>query len=137
MNHSKTIDPFEIWKKVYDQTESYWSKVLDETIATEDFSKGLGTVLDMNLQYRKLVNDSTSAYLEQMNMPSKDDLAKVASLIINVETKVDQIEGVVEEAIVVQAEQKKQESELKSLQNEVKMIHKKMDVILELLQKYA
>lgn len=137
MNHSKTIDPFEIWKKVYDQTESYWSKVLDETIATEDFSKGLGTVLDMNLQYRKLVNDSTSAYLEQMNMPSKDDLAKVASLIINVETKVDQIEGVVEEAIVVQAEQKKQESELKSLQNELKMIHKKMDVILELLQKYA
>lgn len=137
MNHSKTIDPFEIWKKVYDQTESYWSKVLDENLATEDFSIGLGKILDMNLQYKKLVNDSTSAYLEQMNMPSKDDLAKLASLIINVETKVEQMEAVVEEAIVVQADQDNQASEFKNLQNEVRRIHRKMDQILELLQKQS
>lgn len=135
MNHTNTIDPFEIWKKVYDQTESYWSKVLDENLATEDFSKGLGKVLDMNLQYKKLVNDSISAYLEQMNIPSKDDLAKLASLIINVETKVEQIEEVVEGAIVVQADQDKQAREMKSLQDEVKRIHRKMDQIIELLQK--
>lgn len=135
MNHSNTIDPFEIWKKVYDQTESYWSKVLDENLATEDFSKGLGKILDMNLQYKKIVNDSTSAYLEQMNMPSKDDLAKLASLIINVESKVEQIEEVVEGAVVVQAGQEKQASEIKNLQHEVQRIHKKMDQILELLQK--
>lgn len=131
------IDPFEIWKNVYDQTESYWSKVLDENLATEDFSIGLGKVLDMNLQYRKLVNDSTQAYLEQMNMPSKDDLARLASLIINVEAKVDLIEGSVEDAIVVQADQKKQTADLKQLQTEVKNIHKKMDQILGLLQKHA
>ncbi|HHW37060.1 MAG TPA: polyhydroxyalkanoic acid synthase subunit PhaR [Bacillales bacterium] len=137
MNHSNTIDPFEIWRKVYDQTESYWSKVLDENLATDDFSKGLGKVLDMNLQYKKLVNDSTSAYLEQMNMPSKDDLAKLASLMISVETKMDQIEEVVEEAIVVQADKDQQASEIKNLQYEVKRIHRKMDQILELLQKQA
>jgi polyhydroxyalkanoic acid synthase PhaR subunit len=137
VNHSKAIDPFEIWKKVYDQTESYWSKVLDENLATEDFSIGLGKILDMNLQYKKLVNDSTSAYLEQMNMPSKDDLAKLASLIINVETKVEQMEAVVEEAIVVQADQDNQASEFKNLQNEVRRIHRKMDQILELLQKQS
>jgi len=137
VNQSKTIDPFEIWKKVYEQTESYWSKVLDENLATEEFSRGLGKVLDMNLQYRKLVNDSTKAYLEQMNMPSKDDLAKLASLIINVETKVDQIEDAVEDAIVVQADLEKQGSDVKALQNEIKKINKKMDQILELLQKQS
>lgn len=137
MNQSKTIDPFEIWKNVYEQTESYWSKVLDENLATEEFSRGLGKVLDMNLQYRKLVNDSTKAYLEQMNMPSKDDLAKLASLIINVETKVDQMEEAVEDAIVVQADLEKQASEVKALQNEIKKINKKMDQILELLQKQS
>lgn len=135
MNQSKTIDPFEIWKNVYDQTESYWSKVLDENLATEDFSRGLGKVLDMNLQYRKLVNDSTKTYLEQMNMPSKDDLAKLASLIINVESKVDQIEEVVEERIVVQADAQAVASEVKELQIEVKNLHNKMDQILVLLQK--
>ncbi|HHY74816.1 MAG TPA: polyhydroxyalkanoic acid synthase subunit PhaR [Bacillus bacterium] len=135
MNQSKTIDPFEIWKNVYDQTESYWSKVLDENLATEDFSRGLGKVLDMNLQYRKLVNDSTKTYLEQMNMPSKDDLAKLASLIINVESKVDQIEEVVEERIVVQADAQAVASEVKELQIEVKNLHNKMDQILLLLQK--
>lgn len=135
VNQSKTIDPFEIWKNVYDQTESYWSKVLDENLATEDFSRGLGKVLDMNLQYRKLVNDSTKTYLEQMNMPSKDDLAKLASLIINVESKVDQIEEVVEERIVVQADAQAVASEVKELQIEVKNLHNKMDQILLLLQK--
>ncbi len=131
------IDPFEVWKNVYDQTEAYWSKVLDENMATEEFSRGLGKILDMNLQYKKLVNDSTKAYLEQMNMPSKDDLAKLASLIINVEAKVDQIEEVVEEASFVQASQLKQNEEIKTIQNEMKKISKKMDQILELLQKQA
>lgn len=132
---SKSIDLFEIWKNVYDQTESYWSKVLDENLATEDFSKGLGKVLDMNLQYTRLVNDSTNAYLEQMNMPSKDDLAKLASLIVNVEAKVDQMEEVVEEAIVVQADQQNQANEIKELQIEVRKINRKMDQILDLLKK--
>ncbi len=135
MNQSNTIDPFEIWKKVYDQTESYWNKVLDENLATEDFSKGLGKILDMNLQYKKLVNDSTNAYLEQMNMPSKDDLAKLASLIVNVETKVEQIEEDVEGAIIVQADLDKQAREMMILQDEVKKIHRKMDQILALMQK--
>ncbi|WP_458413642.1 polyhydroxyalkanoic acid synthase subunit PhaR [Schinkia sp. CFF1] len=132
---SKSIDLFEIWKNVYDQTESYWSKVLDENLATEDFSKGLGKVLDMNLQYTRLVNDSTNAYLEQMNMPSKDDLAKLASLIVNVEAKVDQMEEVLEEAIVVQADQQNQANEIKELQIEVRKINRKMDQILDLLKK--
>lgn len=135
VNQTKAIDPFEMWKNVYDQAETYWSKVLDENLATEDFSKGLGKVLDMNLQYKKLVNDSTKTYLEQMNMPSKQDLANLASLIINVEAKIDQIEELVEESIDIEAIQQKQTTEMNSLKNEVKRIHKKMDQILDLLQK--
>lgn len=135
MNNTKTIDPFEMWKNVYDQAESYWSKVLDENLATEDFSRGLGKVLDMNLQYKKLVNDSTKTYLEQMNMPSKQDLANLASLIINVDAKIDQLEELIEDSIGLEANQQKQATEVQTLKNEMKKINKKIDQLTELLQK--
>lgn len=135
MNQTKMIDPFEMWKNIYDQTEAYFSKSLDENLATEDFSKGLGKVLDMNLQYKKLVNDSTKVYLEQMNMPSKDDLARLASLVLNVESKVDDLEEAIEDTIVVQADQERLAQEVKTIQIEMKQLHKKMDQILELLGK--
>lgn len=135
VNQTKAIDPFEMWKNVYDQAETYWSKVLDENLATEDFSRGLGKVLDMNLQYKKLVNDSAKTYLEQMNMPSKQDLANLASLMINVEEKIDRIEDLIDDSINTEAIQQKQTVEINSLKNEVKKIHKKMDQLLDLLQK--
>ncbi|WP_017755215.1 polyhydroxyalkanoic acid synthase subunit PhaR [Calidifontibacillus oryziterrae] len=134
-NGTKTIDPFEMWKNLYDQAETYWSKVLDENLATEDFSRGLGKVLDMNLQYKKLVNDSTKAYLQQMNMPSKEDLANLATMMINVEEKIDHIEEVVDGFLDIEMTQQKQMSEINTLKSEVKELHKKIDQIVDILQK--
>ncbi len=55
------------------------------------------SVLDLNLFYQKALNDTTKNYLEQVNVPTKEDIARVATLVINLENKVDNIEEFLEE----------------------------------------
>ncbi len=85
-------DPFSIWKKLYDQTEEHWGKVLGETVQTEAFSAWLGYLQKQMLEYQDAVRKNTEKYLEQAHLPSKTDLANLAALIVNLETKVDQLD---------------------------------------------
>lgn len=86
------FDPLQAWKEVYEQTETFWGKALNETIQKEEYSAWMGSVLDLNLFYQKMLNDVTKNYLEKVNIPTKEDIARVASLVINLENKVDNIE---------------------------------------------
>ena len=45
----------------------------------------------------KALNDTTKNYLEQVNVPTKEDIARVATLVINLENKVDNIEEFLED----------------------------------------
>lgn len=85
-------DPFTVWKKLYDQTESQWGKVLGETVQTEAFSAWLGYLQKQMLEYQDAVRKSTDKYLEQAHLPSKNDIANLASLIVNLENKVDELD---------------------------------------------
>ncbi len=86
-------DPFTLWKKLYDQTEEQWSKTLGETVKTESFSAWLGFMQKQMLEYQDAVRKTTERYLEHAHLPSKQDLANLAELIINVETKVDALDA--------------------------------------------
>ncbi|MFY0543300.1 polyhydroxyalkanoic acid synthase subunit PhaR [Brevibacillus sp. H7] len=90
---SQFQDPFTLWKKLYDQTEEQWSKTLGETIKTESFSAWLGLMQKQMLEYQDAVRKNTERYLEHAHLPSKQDLANLAELIINVETKVDELDA--------------------------------------------
>lgn len=86
-------DPFTLWKKLYDQTEEQWGKTLGETVKTESFSAWLGFMQKQMLEYQDAVRKTTERYLEHAHLPSKQDLANLAELIINVETKVDALDA--------------------------------------------
>jgi polyhydroxyalkanoic acid synthase PhaR subunit len=86
-------DPFAIWKTMYDQMEEHWSKTLGDTVKTESFSAWLGFMQKQMLEFQDAVKKSTERYLEQAHLPGKQDLANLATLIINLETKVDQLDA--------------------------------------------
>lgn len=92
MSNNQFTDPFSVWKKLYDQTEQQWGKVLGETVQSEAFSAWLGYLQKQMLEYQDAVRKSTEKYLEQAHLPSKNDLANLASLIVNLETKVDDLD---------------------------------------------
>jgi polyhydroxyalkanoic acid synthase PhaR subunit len=135
VNTQNPFDPFTIWKDLYDKTESHWSKAFDESMRKEDFSQWMGQFLNLYLQYQKMVKESTENYLAQANMPSRADLSNLASLIVNLEAKVDNLEEMIEEDVSHQINSLNVSREISRIKNDMKTLDKKLDSILELLQK--
>ena len=136
MSNQKTFDPFFLWKEYQKNTESYWGQVMDEKMKTEEFSEWLGKVVDFNMTYKQIADKSAKQYLEQMNIPSREDLANLSSLIVNLDTKVDDLEELVEQSLEVKTEMSPTvvKKEIITLKKEVKEISSKLDVIFEFLK---
>lgn len=85
-------DPFEAWRKFYEANEQIWSKAAKETTNTEAFAEAQGRMLETFLAFQKTARDTMSAQLATMNLPSRDDVARLGELIVGLEEKVDRIE---------------------------------------------
>ncbi|MBM7704796.1 polyhydroxyalkanoic acid synthase subunit PhaR [Metabacillus iocasae] len=134
MDQQKVFDPFLAWKEVYDKTESYWGKVIGENIQRDEFSQLLGNVLNMNLQYQQAVNEVTGRYFEQTNIPTKDDVANVASLVINVEEKIEGLEERFDDFETNQENNAAVRRELSKVKSDMKALDKKLDRVLAALE---
>jgi polyhydroxyalkanoic acid synthase PhaR subunit len=133
MSQQKNFNPFEIWRDFYNQT----SNTIDENLNDESTSKVMGQVLEMNLLYKKLLNETTERYFDQVNIPTRNDLANISSLIINVEAKVDDLEELIEDTQANQGNQeevKELKSEMTDVKNKIKNLDTKLNQILSLLQ---
>ena len=91
MSTNFPFDPMTMLKNTYEQTESTFSDAIKEMMNKEAFSEQMGDHLNYYLQYQQLMDKMTHTYLKEMNIPSRDDLANMATLIINLEEKVDQL----------------------------------------------
>ncbi|HJV46468.1 MAG TPA: polyhydroxyalkanoic acid synthase subunit PhaR [Bacillota bacterium] len=134
MTQQMSFDPFALWKQMYDKMEEQWSQTIDESMHKEDFSQWMGQCLNGYLQYQDMARKSTEKYLEQANMPSRQDLSSVASMVINIEEKIDNLEQTIEEDILDNLKQLDAVKEIKSLKTEMGRLSKKMDQIVDLLQ---
>ncbi|MBA2872695.1 polyhydroxyalkanoic acid synthase PhaR subunit [Anoxybacillus calidus] len=132
MNDQKVFDPFLAWKEMYDKAESYMGKMLGETMNSEDFSKWMGSVLNFNLQLQKIIKETTERTLWQANMPSKEDVANIASLVINVEEKIEGMEELLEEQ---QDSANGMKKEITKLKSDMKRLEGKVDKLLALFEK--
>lgn len=122
MSTQMPYDPISMWKTIYENTEKNWSKVLHEFMEKEAFSEGMGETLNSYLQYQELVNKMTETYLKEMNFPSRSEIADVATLIINLDEKIDQLNDDIDERLI----ELNNLEETKQLKNEVTNLNKKM-----------
>jgi polyhydroxyalkanoic acid synthase PhaR subunit len=128
-----SFDPFALWKQMYDKAEEQWSQTIDESMKKEEFSKWMGQCMNGYLQYQEIARKSTEKYLEQANMPSRQDIANVASLVINMEDKIDHIEQLIEEDVTNPQKDLDVVKEIKSLKNEMTKMSKRMDQFFQVL----
>lgn len=129
MSQTLPIDPFKIWKDIYEKTESTWSDAIQESLGKESFSEGMGQTLNGYLQYQEFVTKTAEAYLTELNMPSRDEVANVASLVINTENKIDHLEDQVDQ--LAQDNTK----EINALKRTISNLDKKLDRILAEIEK--
>lgn len=121
---------FEAWKDLYNQS----SNLYDEKIMESFPSQGVGQLLDMNLQFKKFIDETTEKYLELGNLPSRKDLANLSSQIVNVDAKVDSLEELLEDKLDSTDNQVSFKNELSELKSEMKNLDKKLNQILSILK---
>ena len=112
---------------MYEHTEKAWHDVIQDTLGKESFSEGLGQIQSSYLQYHEMINNLTDAYFKQANIPTRDEVANVASLVINLEDKIDNIDDQLYE------NSESVTKELNQLKRSVGNLDKKFDKVLEAL----
>ncbi|SES38753.1 polyhydroxyalkanoate biosynthesis repressor PhaR [Psychrobacillus sp. OK032] len=127
MTQTTSFDAFTMWKNVYEKTESTWRDAIQDTLGKESFAESLGQIQSQYLQYQGFLNKITESYLKQANMPSRDEIANIASLVINVESKMDDLEDQMD---VNKFDTSK---EIEQLKKGLNNLDKKLDKVIELL----
>ena len=130
MSSNNNLNVFEVWKDLYNQSSNFY----DEKILESFPSQGIGQILDMNLQFKKFIDETTEKYLELSNMPSRKDLANLSAQIVNIDAKVDSLEELLEDSLEAGNNQVSLEGELTNLKSEMKNLDKKLNQILSLLK---
>ncbi|MDT8860149.1 polyhydroxyalkanoate biosynthesis repressor PhaR [Alkalihalobacillus sp. MEB130] len=129
MTKQTMLDPFALWKSMYEQTESNLSDAIHETLKTEEYAEYLGHLQSGYLQYQQFVQNATDTYLKQMNVPTREEISSVASLIINLEEKVENLDEKIEDELLNQ----NVSSEITKLKTSITRLDKKMTQILKIL----
>ena len=127
MTQKIPFEPFSMWKDMYEHTEKAWNDVIQDTLGKESFSEGLGQIQSSYLQYHEMISNLTEAYFKQANIPTRDEVASVASLVINLEDKIDNIDDQLYDNSETVTK------EINQLKRSVSNLEKKFDKVLETL----
>src|SRR5438552_9983010 len=85
-------DPFELWRQIYETNEKAWNAVLERTVNNPAFAESSGKILETFLAAQKTVRDNMKSYLEGINLPTREDIARLGELIVALKEKVDQLD---------------------------------------------
>jgi polyhydroxyalkanoic acid synthase PhaR subunit len=88
---TQDTDAFGVWRQLYDANEKAWTTALEQAMGTSEFGESSGRLLETMLAAQKSVRDNMRAYLETMNVPTREDIARLGELVIGLEEKSDQI----------------------------------------------
>jgi polyhydroxyalkanoic acid synthase PhaR subunit len=86
------VDPFDLWNQVYQAHEHAWKAVLERSMATPAFAEAQAKLLETVLNAQKTVREQSRLYLEALNAPTREDLARLGKMIVSLEEKIDQLD---------------------------------------------
>lgn len=117
MSEGNTSDLFAAWRKALDSQIEAWWKLMAESMGTEAFAAALGRQMEAYLsthgQLQKRFMEVMEHYLKSLNLPSRNDLARVAAQLSAVEAKVDELDTRADEVI----------AQIQAVQRSIEAIH--------------
>lgn len=120
---------YEMWKDYFSQ----YSNLFDDQITKQFPAQAVGQMVEMNVQIKKMLNETTERYYEFVNLPSRNDLGHISSQIVNIDAKVDDLEEVIQESKDNQKEPVELQREITNLKKDMKSLDTKLNQILTLL----
>ena len=87
----QSSDPFEMWRQLYETNERAWTQAMEGAMGRPEFGESSGKMLETMLAAQKAVRDNMRTYLETINVPTREDIARVGELVVGIEEKIDQL----------------------------------------------
>ena len=84
-------DALRAMREAYDEAFQGWAKTMQEMVASEEFASASGHLLRQYVDMQEALRAATRATAESMLLPTAEDLARIATLVVNVERKVDEV----------------------------------------------
>ncbi len=102
-DRAKTFDPMEPWRGMRDVYLDVWSKTMVEMVNSEAYSQATGAMLDtyltMSAPFREAVEKAMLTTLQQLAMPTRNDVISIAERMTNVEMRLDDLDGKIDELL--------------------------------------
>lgn len=109
-NDPADFDPLAMWKEWQTASMSAWAKIMSETVSSEDFAQSMGQSLNDYLEtttpIREQVERAIEQYLQQMNMPSRQEVISIAQRLTNLEMRIDDLDAKVDDVLAALKEKK-------------------------------
>lgn len=102
-NDFNPFDPTGMFKDMRDANLDAWAKSMVELVNTDAYAESTGAMLDAWLTtsgpFRKAMEESMSRTLEQLNMPTRDDVTRIAERLTNIEMRLDDLDAKLDEDV--------------------------------------
>jgi hypothetical protein len=101
--NSKAFDPFEPLRGMRDAYLDAMSKTMIDAVNTEGYAKATGAMLDYYLTasapFREALEKGTLQAIQQLSLPSRQDVAALAERFTNVEMRMDDLDAKVDQIL--------------------------------------
>jgi hypothetical protein len=95
--NTRPFDPFESFRGVRDAYLDAMSKTMIDAVNTESYAQATGAMLDYYLTasapFRESLEKSVAQALQQLSLPSRQEVAALAERFTNVEMRLDDLDA--------------------------------------------
>ena len=111
------FDPTVLLKELRDVNLDAWAKSMVSLVNTDAYAEATGRMLDTRLSssgpFRKILEDSMTRTLAELNLPSRRDVTRIAERLTNIELRLDDLEVEIEDALPKKSRPSKAKKEKK------------------------
>ena len=97
MDPQKFMDPSLFGKQFYEQMEKMFIDKMNEMIHNPKFLSNISKGVEAGLDSKKKSDEAMSSYLKKMNMPTREDTAKILQYLQKIESKILDLEEKLED----------------------------------------
>jgi polyhydroxyalkanoic acid synthase PhaR subunit len=126
-------DPLEFAVQWYNATSGPYSEFVQDVIEREEFLEPASRFMQNYASFYKVFRSRSEEYLRSLQIPARSDIARVASLVVALEDKVDRLEEAFEEFEYGYAKPATAE-EVGALEKRLDRVEGKLDRILAALE---
>lgn len=95
--NNKPFDPMEPWRGMRDAYMDVWAKTMVDMVNSEAYAQASGQMLDTYLTvsapFREAVEKAMLKTLEQLAMPTRNDVISIAERMTNIEMRLDDLDA--------------------------------------------